>query len=267
MASPSSNFRRQPAIRKFSGECSVHGQVDLSEVEQLDGPSLARSCKRCQWDGLHIAPIDSEAHRQALAQQKAERLNSALIGAGITPRFAGCTLENFQAGDNAAMAKALSVCQLYAENFPEHRLAGRSLILSGNVGTGKTHLATGIVQAVIRTHGASALIVSAAEIVRVSRGTMVKGAEYTDRDVLNELASVDLLVIDEVGAQKGSEYELGLLHEVIDRRYQLVLPTVLVSNLQATELAGFIGDRALDRLRQGKGQLIGFTWASMRAKA
>ena len=74
-------------------------------------------------------------------------------------------------------------------------------------------------------------------------------------------------VIDEIGAQKGSEYELGLLHEVIDRRYQLVLPTVVVSNLPANALDQFIGDRALDRLRQNGGQAVGFSWSSMRATA
>ncbi|MNI63073.1 DNA replication protein DnaC [compost metagenome] len=85
--------------------------------------------------------------------------------------------------------------------------------------------------------------------------------------MIGELAGLDLLVIDEVGAQKGSEYELGLLHEVIDRRYQLVRPTVVVSNLAANTLGQFIGVRALDRLRQNGGQAVGFSWSSMRATA
>ncbi|MNV94545.1 DNA replication protein DnaC [compost metagenome] len=93
---------------------------------------------------------------------------------------------------------------------------------------------------------------------------MDRSAEYSDRDVLEELASFDLLVIDEIGAQSGSAYELGVLHEVIDRRYQLVLPTVVVSNLVTADLARYIGDRALDRLRQAGGQAIGFNWASAR---
>jgi DNA replication protein DnaC len=73
-----------------------------------------------------------------------------------------------------------------------------------------------------------------------------------------------LLVVDEVGAQAGTAYELGVLHEVIDRRYQLVLPTVVVSNLAAADLGRYIGDRALDRLREGGGQAVGFSWTSAR---
>lgn len=115
--------------------------------------------------------------------------------------------------------------------------------------------------------GARALIVPAGDIVSIARASMVPGSGYTDRDVVVHLGGLDLLVIDEVGAQRGSEYELGLLHSVIDRRYQAVLPTVLISNLDTAGLRNFIGDRAIDRLRQGGGKAVGFTWSSMRASA
>ena len=150
--------------------------------------------------------------------------------------------------------------------------------MCGNIGTGKTHLASGIVQHVIRQHGAVAVITTAAEIIRVFKRSMARDSGYTEGDVINELASFDLLVIDEIGAQKGSEYELGVLHEIVDRRYQMVLPTVVVSNLPATSkqdadgkptpsLEQYIGARALDRLRENKALLVGFTWASARGRA
>lgn len=267
MAKPTSNFSRSPEVRFFDAQCPVHGSVDGAEVEQFDGSFQTRTCRRCQWEAMNTADTKSEAHSQALARRKAENLNKLLIGSGITPRFADCTLANFITGAESAKVRALTTCQAYAEQFEDHYRAGRSLILSGNLGTGKTHLASGMVQHVIRRLGAVAVIVSAAEIIRIAKGSMVRGAEYTERDVITELASIDLLVIDEVGAQKGSDYELGLLHEVIDRRYQLVRPTVVVSNLAANTLGQFIGDRALDRLRQNGGQAVGFTWSSMRARA
>lgn len=267
MAKPISNFSRVPDTRFFEAQCSVHGTVDGAEVEQFDGSFQARTCRRCQWEAMNTADTRSEAHTQALARRKATTLNELLIGSGITPRFAGCTLSSFSTGAQPEKERALSICQTYVDQFEENYRAGRSLILSGNVGTGKTHLASGIVQHVIRKFGAVAVIVSAAEIIRVTKGTMVRDAGYTERDVITELAGFDLLVIDEVGAQKGSDYELGVLHEVIDRRYQLVLPTVVVSNLPASTMGQFIGDRALDRLRQNGGQAVGFSWSSMRATA
>lgn len=260
-----SNFRRQPEQRTFAGECPVHGSVDRSEVEQFDGSMAVRPCKQCQFHGLRVAPQGSEEHSQALANLQAESVNSALVGSGITPRFADSTFATYR-GTTAAMTSALETCQGYADNFGEHFQAGRNLLLCGNVGNGKTHLASSIVQHVIRQHRAVAVITTAAEIIRVFKRSMVRDAGYTEGDVINELASFDLLVIDEVGAQAGTHYELSVLHEVLDRRYNLIRPTVVVSNLNAQGLSQYIGERALDRLRENKALLVGFTWASARGR-
>ncbi len=258
-------FHRRPFMRIFSGECAVHGQVDMTEVEQLDGSMLARGCKRCAWEALHTTPRDSVERALATTQHKAEHTMAALIGAGITPRFAAATFDSYCA-EKEPQHKALAKCRAYAEQFPANFRAGRSLLLTGNVGCGKTHLASAIVRTVVADHG-RALIIPAGDIVSIARASMVPGSGYTDRDAVVHLGGLDLLVIDEVGAQKGSEYELGLLHSIIDRRYQAVLPTVVISNLSADGLKSYIGDRALDRLRQNGGQQVGFTWESKRAAA
>lgn len=270
MASQTSNFSPAPrvnapeALREACPHVGHPSFINV-EIEQFDGTWLPTGCPACNWAALNTAPVDSLAHKAEKSRRSAERLNAMLVGSGITPRFRGCTLGTFVTDAEQAKVRALATCQAYVEHFEENYRTGRSLILAGGVGTGKTHLASGMAQAVIRQFGASALVVSVAEIVRVAKGTMAKGATYTERDVIDELARVDLLAIDEVGAQRGTEYELGLLHEIIDRRYHLVVPTVLVSNLRVEELKDYIGDRAIDRLRQGGGKAVGFTWPSMRA--
>lgn len=268
-----SNFRRQPEQRTFSGECPVHGTVDRSEIEQFDGTMAVRPCKQCQFHGLRVAPAGSDEHIQALAYVAAERVNSALVGSGISERFSSCTFDNYSAV-TADMAAALEKCRGYADNFGQHYRDGRNLLLTGNVGTGKTHLACSIVRQVIELK-AVAVITTAAEIIRVCKRSMSRDSGYTEGDVIDELASFDLLAIDEVGAQAGTSYELGILHEVIDKRYQLVKPSILVSNLPPTSKPGpsgqqepsleqYIGVRALDRLRENGALLAGFTWASAR---
>lgn len=272
-----SNFRRQPEMRTFEGGCPQHPEVETrSEVEQFDGSMQTRPCKQCQYHGLRVAEGGSEAHTQALANLAAERLNSALVGSGITPRFAGCTFETYRA-KTPEMATALEKCRAYADDFAEqHYPAGRNLLLTGNIGTGKTHLACSIVRRVIEMK-AIAVITTAAEIIRVFKRSMARDSGYTEGDVIDELSGFDLLVIDEVGAQAGTAYELGVLHEVIDKRYQLIKPTVLVSNLPAkptTDVDGkplpsleqYIGARALDRLRENGALLAGFTWTSARGR-
>lgn len=273
-----SNFVRAP--ERTSGpennaQCPVHGPFTEVSVEQFAGGMLATGCPACHFANLRTSPAGSEQHLQAQQVQRDRVLNTLLIGSGITPRFREATLQSYRTGGNARMTAVLERCREFAENFPEHYQAGRSLLLVGNVGTGKTHLASAIAQHVIRAHGAQAVIVSAAQIIRVAKGAMARSAPYTEQDVIKELVGFDLLVIDEVGAQGGTEYERGLLHEVIDQRYQQVLPTLLVSNLPADassvpagglSLQDFIGERALDRLRQG-GRAVRFTWDSARSGA
>ncbi len=272
MARRISNFSPAPRMddrESLRETCSVdnHGSFLNALVEQFDGTWQAKGCPRCNWAALNTDPIDSDSHKAAKARRTADRLNTALMASGITPRFRGCTLESFVTGSEPDKVRALARCQTYVECFEDNYRDGRSMILSGNVGTGKTHLASAMAQAVIRQYGAKALIVTIAEIVRVAKGTMAKGATYTERDVIDELAGADLLIIDEIGAQRGSDYEVGLLHEIIDRRYQLVVPTVVVSNLLVDDLKAYIGERALDRLRQGGGKAVGFTWESARGRA
>ncbi|MBS3183732.1 ATP-binding protein [Pseudomonas sp. PCH44] len=258
-------FHRTPAKRIFAGQCPTHGDVDMTEVEQLDGSMLARGCKRCQWEALHNSPRDSEAFARARAQADTERATAALVAAGITPRFAEATFDNYVA-ETDEQRKALAKCRGYAEQFPAHFRAGRSMLLTGNVGCGKTHLASAIVRTLVADR-CRALIIPASDIISIARASMVPGSGYTDRDVVLHLGGLEFLAIDEVGCQKGSDYELGLLHAIIDRRYQAVLPTVLISNLAPENLKAYIGDRALDRLRQNGGLIAGFTWASKRAAA
>lgn len=270
-----SNFVRAPERTQGpdnGAECPIHGRYTEAVVEQFAGGTLATGCPACHFAGLRTVPEGSEQHLLALQGQQQRKLNVLLIGSGITPRFRDATLQSYRTGGDARMTAVLERCREFAENFPEHYQAGRSLLLVGNVGTGKTHLASAIAQHVIRAHGAQAVVVSAAQIIRTAKGSMAKNAQYTERDVIEELAGFDLLVIDEVGAQSGTEYERGLLHEVIDQRYQQVLPTVLISNLSADASAApdgeltlqdFIGERALDRLRQG-GRAVRFTWESAR---
>ncbi len=264
--SPAPKVDDSPSLRET---CSVagHGSFVNALMEQFDGSWLANGCPRCNWAALNTDPVDSDSYKAAKARRSADRLNTALVASGITPRFRDCTLESFITGAESEKVRALARCQTYVECFEDNYRDGRSMILSGNVGTGKTHLASAMAQAVIRQYGARALIVSVAEIVRVAKGTMARGATYTEADVIAELAAADLLLVDEVGAQRGSEYEIGLLHEVIDRRYQLVVPTVVISNLLIDDLKAYIGERALDRLRQGGGKAVGFTWESARGCA
>lgn len=84
--------------------------------------------------------------------------------------------------------------------------------------------------------------------------------------MISDLASVPLLVVDEIGVGMGSEAELVQLFDVIDRRYQLANPLVLVSNLPVPDLRAALGDRLHDRVRENS-TVVPCNWASHRGPA
>lgn len=265
----SSKFSPAPhVIGAGTVECTVpgHGQYTATRVEQFDGGWVTTECPTCRWGSLNLQ-CEAAVRDKAFAAKQAEELNRDLFATGITPRFRGCTFDNFITNAESAKVRAQSICRRYAEEFEEHYRAGRALMLLGEVGNGKTHLACAILQYVVRKYGAKGLIVTAEAIMQAVTDSFRSNAGPSKSDLLAELAAVDLLVIDEVGMhtpRPGKDFMPSLLHEVIDRRYQLVRPTILVSNQDRDQLPSYIGPRAMDRLRENGGLLAPFTWGSAR---
>jgi len=74
-------------------------------------------------------------------------------------------------------------------------------------------------------------------------------------------------VIDEVGASRDNDFERMSIFEVVNKRYEEMKPTVLVSNLSAAKFEASVGDRTADRLREGGGFVLLFEWESARRGA
>ena len=73
-------------------------------------------------------------------------------------------------------------------------------------------------------------------------------------------------MLDEVGSQFGSDTEKLFIFDIIDGRYQNMKPTILISNLDIDGIKDAIGDRCVDRLREGGGMMVAFNWGSQRGK-
>lgn len=188
----------------------------------------------------------------------------------VGERYADCGFYNFDVGndsDTPDRQEAKAKVGAYALAVAEHREAGRNLILAGQIGTGKDHLATAVVRAVL-AHGFSVAYVRGSVLANQMLATM-KGEDLPDKYVTR-----DFLLISDIEPRGNavradffqSYFEAALL-DLIDQRYRSKLPTIITSNAADREaMKAAIGSRTFDRLMECAVS-VRMEWPSYRTEA
>lgn len=144
-------------------------------------------------------------------------------------RFKSRTFDNF---DYQTQESAYKACLHYAKNFKEcWRSSRNSLLLMGGNGTGKTHLAVATMSQVTGMGGVSAKFDTFANILET-----IRKAYGTDDDPLTQYQTVDLLVIDDLGQEKFTDWANEVYFKIINARYEKQLPTIITTNLSQQEI-------------------------------
>jgi DNA replication protein DnaC len=142
----------------------------------------------------------------------------------------------------------VSEVRRYVRNLDARMAEGRGLWLTGDVGTGKTSLAMIVSKAAIDA-GYSVAIYSLPRLLNLIRDEI--GAENSLLDLLDSLSSVDLLHIDDLGAQHTTPWRLEQLYSIVDARYQAKRAIIATTNLMPDELAEQMGRRILTTVSEG----------------
>lgn len=250
---------REPLGEKVV-DCAEHGPYTSTGTRYMGRREIWTPCPDCEEARIaRERQLESQKRAEAAAAQLKYAIGEALIPA----RFIGRSLENFVA-TTAGQERALSIAREYVENFEQHAKRGTGLILSGMPGTGKSHLATAILQAIMPEN--IGLYTTCMNVIRAVRGTWRKDSERSETEVLGIYGTAPLLVLDEIGVQYGTDGEQTILFDVLDRRYREMKPTIFLTNQDADGMKQFIGERTFDRLREVS-RWVAFDWESYRPQA
>lgn len=226
--------------------CDIHGEYEPWRKSTRMCDELREDCPKCFEE-----------------KEKRARRMSEFKGFGNIPkRFQDSKFGNFNCS-TAEQKKAHDKCLKYAEDFC---FDGRSGVLIGSCGTGKTHLACAIARGLAYTGAGKARYETVVGAVRSIKQTYSRDSDITESEAIEHLVSYDLLILDEVGVQFGSDTEKLILYEIINSRYNEMKSTILISNLDLKAFTEFLGERVIDRMRESNGLFLVFEGESYRGK-
>ncbi|HEX3644701.1 MAG TPA: ATP-binding protein [Vicinamibacterales bacterium] len=189
----------------------------------------------CEWcDDTGWKPIDEKGVRRVVRCDcwREQAGHDRLASANIPKRYLHCTLANFSAY-NASLERALEQARRVPDRFPAAnnlREQGRGLLLEGPPGVGKTHLAVAVLMQVMHTSGARGLFYDTRDLLRVIRSTYDPSIRTTELDILRPVMTADLLVLDDLGAEKTSEWVEETMNLIVNTRYNERRLTLFTSN-------------------------------------
>ena len=207
-------------------------------------------CDDTRWKPIDVngqrRVVRCDCWRDSVGQQR-------LAAANIPARYQHCTIANFTAY-NEKLEQAARAASRIAEDFPA---VTKGLFLEGQPGVGKTHLAVAVLKQIVQTTGARGLFYDTRDLLRVIRSTYDASIRTTELEILRPVMTCDLLVLDDLGAEKTSEWVEETMNLIVNTRYNERRLTVFTSNYpdipdetEPNSLLFRIGHRMRSRLHE-----------------
>jgi DNA replication protein DnaC len=203
------------------GKCQTAKQTNIEFMGQIVKPMCLCKCE------IERKEKEAEEERQ---RQRAERIAKNRTNCFPERQMEDWTFEN----DDGANEKLTNMAKRYVAHFDSFVKDGKGLLLYGGVGTGKTYLACMIANALL-DKGYPVLVTNFSRILNTLQGNFEHRQDYLDG--FNRFS---LLVIDDLGVERGTEFAKEQVYNVIDSRCLSGLPMIITTNLSVKKLANEI---------------------------
>ena len=207
-------------------------------------------CKQAQQYWAKVEAEKKAAEEEKRRREEVERLqrkiNKLIKDSGIRGRFLNRTFERFEV--NEVNRKAFETAKRYADNFqamlprksPDGiveppKIECNGLLITGNYGTGKTHLAAAISNQLIR-EGIPVICMTMIDLLARIKQTFDRNDEATETEIMKIYEEVPLLVIDDIGSEQPTEWGSTKIFSIINARYEAYMPVIVTTNYTGDEL-------------------------------
>ncbi len=236
---PSDEPIPEPKTCKYCGKTLYHECIViagkalvwwLNQPQRCDCEKAVEFWKR--WD----AKQEERQKAQALVEEqekRRQRIADILGRSGIKKRYLSRSFENFIVND--VNRKAYEIAKSYVDNWQENKDKGEGLYFEGTCGTGKTHLAVAIAMKLIN-QGVPVICKTSIDLLASIKQSYERDSTVNEEDVIEAYNTVDLLVIDDLGKERATEWSVPILYRIINDRYENMLPTVITTNYNTDDL-------------------------------
>lgn len=201
----------------YCGKCHTQKQARVNILGVEHKPMCMCKCESERYE---------QEKREAEQRSKIQRLETLRKEGFPDADLEKCTFES----DDGANEKIIKIAKKYVDNFAEMKRRNKGLLLYGGVGTGKTFVAACIANALI-TKGIPCLVTNFSRLINTIQGQRDNRQEYID-----SLCQFDLLVIDDLAAERDTEYMQETVMNIIDSRYRSGLPLIVTTNLTVNQI-------------------------------